>query len=1854
MIFIDEMKNMKIYKRQFFLPYNDADKKHGSLVYLLTPNYTSSKSLMTHPLAVNRKYFESYYMERNAAFYINSNASKKALDEQAALSPVHESYICNGIDFDSFSYYIVSSFSDEEELLGSVDGDANSLVYFDTIPDALRGNKVENGIYSVYTRPIDSKEPVKLGSIEVLVIEYIEYDAIYKWTEVSDVEIADEDIITESVMSDQKYLDDYWKSITGDMSVTLLNEGAMDIITDRYNVVSDDGANNACIRVPGYLKPFRGRSTAMIFKDGKIFARRLPDGEFEFPGGGWEPNENPVDAAIREAKEEARIIVKNPKFAGVYKEYYDQVRDWVKEHVDDPDKWWYGYYSVIFTLDYDSDYTGDVADIDKDIIGTEGQWWDIDEVLPYVPEEYKKAIIHYTKVNSVEEAAGPTVDIPTPEIPDVSRQLKSMVRTLKMRGKHGLYKMNKYARDLTNNLPTADDIMADIKNHQSSSDNNNEEKKPAPQPENTAEAVARLTDDCFVMENCTVLFDEANSEYDPYLKKMIYAERLRTSKDQLLLLKKVKSENPWIKYAFPNNFDRYARRNVFYDLSYYLEIYFKNALQYSKNKRGLGMFEDFMERLLDPKRVPSSYTKKTVFIPISDWDLNNATRMWMYREGVNVVSCLYDMILNDIGRVKKIFKGMDLVFFGNGVYFKINFGTLSPQDEKMLPNKFKNFVKRIRSNEPFAVEDIDDAPDEESTKVIVTNITDKLEKTRKIDFSTQSKLIAKTADPKVTGFAFTGTPIQDAPGWRSAGKQNVAPPESKRRKSTDEKINADDEAKKVSKEIVDKTTVPGTPEEAKADREKDIESIEKKKVKAIDHITRAATKAKNTDDAIALMNDDDSDELKKIILDLEDEEEEISISKTRAARMNQLNDRFLDKEIKGIKVKDLIDPETREKEVNAPLPATTIPVDSPFQDQWSDLQFINFDKKYDVNKDIMKMLQALSTKKYPIAIRDVSIEDTSTSEDYIDTYTIQAEDYRGKRFTIKLDIPKFKDGKYLILRGNKKTIQNQYFNMPILKTDVDTVQVISNYSKIFIRRFGNTTGKTNQDADRLIKALKKYTGKNIKVTLGDNSKIASTFEAPIDYIDIGSVFNTISYKTREGTDVTFYFNKTEYDEMYKDKLAKENTTDMFFYGYASNGHCLHYKFIEGGTTLAGDIAWRLCEDKEFKDIYDNVSVAKKHVYSKASIMSAEVPLVVVCAMNEGLSEVLRKANIEYTLKEKLTTEDRHNIDNDYVKFSDGYLIWHSDYGSSLLLNGLKEIDTVNYSINDINKKSFWIETLDNFGGRLKADGIENFYECMIDPITYEVLQHYKLPTDYVSLLLYGNNLLADNKYIAHGDSCSRRLRRKELIAVKVYKTLFNEAYSTYATGIRHNPNMATFSCKQSAVIDKFMSDPTSSDLSVINCLNDVEASNAVSTKGESGMNSERSYTLDKRTYDTSMLNILGLSTGFANNVGMTRQATINANIDTERGYIKSINGDTSKMDVANSLTMTEALNPMGTTHDDPIRSGMTFIQTAKHQLRTDKSDPLLVTSGADEVMPYVVTDIFCKKANADGKVTELEPNKYMIVQYKDGSSDYIELAERIEKNSDGGFFVGVQLVTDLKVGSTVKANQILAYDNKSFSKGKIGESNKLAYNVGKLAKVAVINSDDNFEDSAMVTSRFAEALATDVIMKQERILSKDTNIYNFVPVGTQVNQEDVLFETQTAYDQEDMNVLLKNLAGDTEQISKLGRRPVKSPTSGVVTGIKLYRTCEIEEMSESLQKLFRNYEKDAKKMAAHLKTLGINDPTILPSIGKLKPVGKLKNCPDSVLIEVYIKYHDIVAVGETTQFISAYPVMGVFSRVNCR
>ena len=1003
-----------------------------------------------------------------------------------------------------------------------------------------------------------------------------------------------------------------------------------------------------------------------------------------------------------------------------------------------------------------------------------------------------------------------------------------------------------------------------------------------------------------------------------------------------------------------------------------------------------------------------------------------------------------------------------------------------------------------------------------------------------------------------------------------------------------------------------------------------IEAPSKEK-EIVDMVKQAAKDNNSVEDAIKDLDNDDW--FKKMIASLSTEEESgPEINRTRQNRMNTLNEKILKNKVHGVTIQDLLD--NKDQYSNKNLEPTKVPIKS-INPEWNNLKYASFAHQYNIDSDIMAMFLSLSKMTYPISIISVDIKDTSTSEDFINTYIIKMENHDGKRFTVKLDIPIIINDQYMMLRGNKKVISTQSFLKPIIKTEKDTVQVISNYNKIFIRRFGSTIGKSHEIADRIIKTFRKNTFDKCTVNWAACDANNANYDLPIDYIDLSSAFSFIELPSS-----TICLDIKHMIKKFGDKVDFKRGVP---YAYDKSGNIAYY--ANDGVTFSSRLFVYISERVAgFEEAFKATNPSSRYCYSKASILSSDIPLVIVAAYSEGLTKVLDKAHISYDFKEKKPSRINGDISQDYIKFSDGYLVYTNSYEASLLLNGLKECSTDLYSIADLNNKTTFLEMLDNYGGRLKADGIDNFYDCMIDPITQDVLSHYNLPTDYIEVLMYANALLADTKYHEHSDQSCRRFRKNEIIAGYTYKAIA-AAYGSYATQIRHGRAMP-LSIKQSAVIDAILLDPTAGDLSIINALNEYESYNQVSTKGLSGMNNDRSYSLDKRAYDDSMINVLSMSTGFAATVGINRQATLNANIETARGYIQPTSIKDSNS--VNSLCMSEALTPMGTTRDDPFRSAMTFIQTTRHGMRVQHADPLLVTNGSDEALPYLISDTFAHKAKGKGEVKELVPNDYMIIQYDDPtkSSEFIDLSAKVEKNSSSGFYVDIKLTTDLKVGSKVKEGDIVAYDKASFDSGAGFDGNP-SYMVGTLSKVALMDTDEGFEDSAIVSEALSKAMTSNIIKKKEINIPKSTNVYNLIKPGTPVEEGDTLMIMQSAFDDDDANILLKNLAGTDEEISDLGRIPIKSSVTGWIQDIEVTRTVELEELSESLQKICKQYESKIKKRKSIAKKYGVPDADRLGADYKLEATGRMKNAADGVLITIYMGYEDKYSIGDKLVYWSA-------------
>ena len=1290
-----------------------------------------------------------------------------------------------------------------------------------------------------------------------------------------------------------------------------------------------------------------------------------------------------------------------------------------------------------------------------------------------------------------------------------------------------------------------------------------------------------MTESHFEDSENLFFFSEATPEnvLDTRLRKILYKERLRNSKDVKLRLNRIKNECKYIKYTYPT-IDKYKNKNIYVDNHIYNKI-FTMSETYNRDK-AIDLLYALFDRFINNPNY-KGYTKKTVLIPVNEWagDIPT-TSLFEFSKSINPFSMIVRLFKKPKENLDKL-AGMDFIFIGNNSWFKMKMEDL---DMKNL-NLFKTNILKIRNND--IVED--NVPEDKED--IKTRLISKIEDLTGIEVNNVSRV--QDTDPTVPIKA----EIKDQPKLIVAkgitGVDQVIDP-TKIEKPTEDKIN------------------------------QSVENI-------VDYTKNAEEAEKEMDNSV---------DLKELILQAKnDQDDTFKISATRKARMDDLNDKFLREKIANSTIAELVATE------DTPLESTDLSKNvETIDDEWANLKKPNFEADYNIDADIMKCLRSLSQNKdIPMSVIDVSMEDRSTSEDAIITYTVHLEDSLGKRHTLRFDMPKIINKRFLRLRGNDKIIPGQLINLPIIKTDEDTVQVVSNYNKIFITRYGQV-GKINQSTNALIRALTKLKENNYKlevkddndiptpskIDLGNNAKISAKYELPAEYVELSKIFNKIT--TSDGR--VYYFNRDELIHKLEEKKVKvESDQGFMVVGITKDNQSITVPEEGVSSSLINHLGIH-------KYAYTFMKPGARMTYSQASILNSKIPLIVVMAYTAGLTGALNAAGIEYNLSEKRPTNTKN-----YFRFNDGFLSFNDNYApdAALLVNGLAVINTQEYSLTDIDTKAMWLDVLDDFGGRNRADGLDSFANLMMDPITVEVCKTYKLPTDYIEVLAYASSLLTTNKFNRHTDITGNRFRTNERLVHFLYKALAT-SYGMYLREIKNNRKDAKMTMKQSAVIDMALSDVTTSDLSKLSPLLELESANTVTFKGLSGMNSDRSYSLDKRTYDNTMINKLSMSTGFSATVGINRQATINMGIESTKGYIKS-GGELDRMSDANTLSITEALTPFGTTRDDPFRTAMTFIQTSKHGMRTNSQDPLLVTNGADQALAYLTSDTFAHKTKWDAIVEEVNDD-YMIIANKSNRSEkeFIDLREKVEKNSDGGFFITIKLdlAKNYKKGQTIKPGEIIAYDKDSYS-DKVGVGN-LAYNIGTLTKVAIMHTDKGFEDSAIISQDLSEKMASEIVLQVDVLMdAKDIDI-QCVEIGKPLHEGEVIMSYRAALEDQDatdiINKMVSKNAGNEskELMDEIGKIKVKSKVTGKLQDIRIYSTIPTSEMSKSLAAFVNKYNAPIDKMKSKLSKLGI-DASQYGTSGVLPAVGKLKHAEGKVLVEFYIKYYDKMSVGDKLVYFSA-------------
>ena len=949
------------------------------------------------------------------------------------------------------------------------------------------------------------------------------------------------------------------------------------------------------------------------------------------------------------------------------------------------------------------------------------------------------------------------------------------------------------------------------------------------------------------------------------------------------------------------------------------------------------------------------------------------------------------------------------------------------------------------------------------------------------------------------------------------------------------------------------------------------------------------------------------------------------------ARDEKLKNEQMNLKVRGKTINDIVKVDAKDMEI----PETNI--DGKVfttNDNLKTKKYCNLDKQYNEvlqEADFTNIFLDLNNKSLPVFVKSIDVEDSSDSLNYKETYKIVLEDANRVRHTLVFDMPKILDDKFLYLGGNKKVFNNQQLLLPIVKTDPDTVQTVTNYNKIFVRRYGD---KVSAELEKFKKAITSNEIPSCKFKRGNYSKLNSEFITTIDYDNLSRTFETLKIK-----DITLEFDqkKLRSELAAKNVKIKDHTIPIGYEGKTPLFLDVDHQFVVGTNKSLMEY---ICEKSpKLKENMNNYSVGKKYMYTRATIMKKQVPLVILLAYFEGLDNLLKRAKVKYYFSD---TRPRLGPNDGIVEFNNGYLVYENKpFEISLLMNAFVDIPTKAYNYEDFNEKEIYSDIFETmFNRRGIASAFDHFYENFVDPITYSVLEDLNLPTDITGMLIYANNLLVDDQYTHETDQNLYRVRRNEIINAILYKEIATAYEKYYDTSSQTNPKK--MSINKSAIIKKILTQQTLEDYSVLNPIVELEKVRATSPKGPSGCNLEEAYKMNKRAFHESMIGLYTISTSPDANAGVVRELTNEPNIISARGYLGTVTPDKyGDLKDTNLFGAAELLSPLGGTRDDSIRLAMATKQS-KHIVPVKNASPVLISNGAEQVVQYDLSNDFVVVAKEDGVVVERDDKKgLIIIEYKSGKHEAIDISPKTVKNGAGGFYLTNKMECDLKVGQKVKAKDIIASDSKFFTNSEITGNR---FNIGTLCKVAIMSSYSTYEDSTEITRKMAEEMSSEITMCKEVVLGANANVEYMVNVGDNVEVGDDLIRFEKSFNEDSYNKLLASLGDELgQEVTMASKDRVKSKYSGKITDIKVYSTVPLDALSPSLRRIVEDYYNKVNKKKKMLDKYDKNNSIVKCGIllnessepietpdGKVK--GNIVN--DGVLIEIYVTYVDELAIGD--------------------
>ena len=564
-------------------------------------------------------------------------------------------------------------------------------------------------------------------------------------------------------------------------------------------------------------------------------------------------------------------------------------------------------------------------------------------------------------------------------------------------------------------------------------------------------------------------------------------------------------------------------------------------------------------------------------------------------------------------------------------------------------------------------------------------------------------------------------------------------------------------------------------------------------------------------------------------------------------------------------------------------------------------------------KDILNSV--MMVQQAGIAVTGYTVDRVTDAVSDYEIHSVTLTPAVGKQSTIRFRVPKVRPNGTYTSNNVQYRMRAQRADVPIRKVSPDRVGISSYYSKIFVDRSDRSVfnygrwltnalvAKGLDPADDSITDLRVSTVDDVSSKLPYVYSLISTrivgFKADdyqywFDYRNRTKLGPFTEEDTRHETKGMVLVAKKE------DTLVLVDKNDVF-YTTKGDGHFEVYGRAE--------------------DLFDLPAEKSPPQMAELKLFSKSIPIGVVLGYLIGFDNLLKTLKVTPRV---VPNGERLNLMGDEfaVRFLDESYIFSKDdnritmvfAGFNLYKNTLR-----NYSAHTFNKKDVYYNILEQNGmGVRYLREIDLMDAMFIDPITKEILEWMKEPTEFVPLLLRAVEMLS-TRYVPEKVEGAKgvvegleRARGYERIAGAVYSELVR---SIRVYNARTATSNASISMNPHSVWTTIVQDPAASPIEQANPIHNLKEKEVV-TFGGTGGRSRRSMTAETRLYKESDRGFISEGTVDSGDVAIITYMSPNANFTTVRGTVRQFD---KKEDGSSTQLSTAALLAPAADRDDPKR-----------------------------------------------------------------------------------------------------------------------------------------------------------------------------------------------------------------------------------------------------------------------------------------------------------------------------------------------